>query len=78
MTIDRLTDEQVQGIIDWPVPLGRMSAPILAREVRASRKLIADLRALVADRPRNVPIAELPSVGEVETAVLRLIEEAEL
>lgn len=44
--IDRLTDEQVQGIIDWPVPLGRMSAPVLALEVQASRKLIADLRAL--------------------------------
>ena len=42
---DRPTDEQIQAIIDWPVPLGRMTAPLLAREVLASRKLIADLRA---------------------------------
>lgn len=38
---DRLTDEQVQAIIDWPVPLGRMSAPALAREVQDFRRLAA-------------------------------------
>ena len=79
---DRLTDEQVQGLAgvdasraSW---LAREIGP-LAREVQASRKLIADLRARHHQRKgRDFDWCNECQIGAFPCPTIRLIEGAGL
>lgn len=86
MSADRLTANQVANLVKWsPTAPTNREVEALAREVEASRKLVADLRALhvctydtISDEVYNTN-AHCSCGGQwpCDSPTMRLIEEAD-